>query len=81
MKKIFMIMATYDCKESSGGSIAHRTLSLLQKYGYRVIVITVGDPATYSVGNAKIVSVPMNSNYQTALLLTRMGVVEDYLSK
>ena len=77
---VYVLMATYNMKYSSGGSIAQATVERLAKKA-NVIVITVGDKRrTDYVGNIRVESFPIGMNKKLALLYARLGVQEDYLA-
>lgn len=77
---IYVLMATYNTKYSSGGSIAQATVERLAKKA-NVIVITVGETRkTEYIGCVRIESFPIGMNKKVALLYTRLGIQEDYLS-
>ena len=50
-KRVFVLMATYNHNESSGGSIARKTVEMLCKKVSEVIVITVGEFDIYKKDN------------------------------
>lgn len=80
-KRVFVLMATYNHNESSGGSIARKTVEMLCKKVSEVIVITVGEFDIYKKDNLKILTIPSGCSYKISLMLTRIGWMEDYLEK
>lgn len=77
---IYLLMSTYNKKYSSGGTIAHRTAEYLAKKA-SVTVITIGEKReTLQENGIKVESFPLGMNYHKALLFTRAGIQEDYLS-
>ena len=84
MNTIFMLMATYNHSASSGGTLAHKTVQLLVDKGYRVVVITVGTTDSRSIIQDEyltVLNIPLGISSRSGLLLTRFGIIEDYLSR
>ena len=84
MITIFMLMATYNHNASSGGTLAHKTVQLLIDRGYKVVVITVGTVDSELIVQDEqltVLNIPIGISSKSGLLLTRFGIIEDYLSK
>ena len=81
MKRILLFMSNYEDHCSSGGNIARRTVQFLNDSGYFVIVFTTGTFNVLKKKDSIIVSIPLGIEKRNALLLTRMGIIEDYLDK
>lgn len=79
MKRIILFIMDYEKTSSSGGNLARRTVKMLSENGFYVVVFTCGDLGEVTGNNCQIISLPLGIGYKTSLLLTRIGLIEDYL--
>lgn len=79
--RVYVLMATYNAKYSSGGTIAHATVERMAK-NVNTVVITVGEKRETSFyEGVRVETFPISIDKRVALLFSRIGLQEDYLSK